>query len=235
MLKAVFFDLDSTLLPMDERAFEKGYFKMLAAKASKYGYDSDKLIKVILEGTKMMICNDGKYTNEHVFWSNFKKVYGEEKIKDKVIFDKFYDNEFKDTKMFCSENPYLKDLMNYLHQTDLKIILATNPLFPKNGVITRMGFVGLEEKDFDYITNYSNSSYAKPNPLYYKEILDKLSLKPDEVIMFGNSLEEDGLASSKLGIKSYILRNDSYQGNYENITFIEFKDIINVIKAQKGV
>ena len=31
-LKAVLFDLDGTLLPMDQNAFTKGYFKLLAKK-----------------------------------------------------------------------------------------------------------------------------------------------------------------------------------------------------------
>lgn len=39
MLKAIFFDLDGTLLPMDENEFAKGYFGLLSNKMEKYGYD----------------------------------------------------------------------------------------------------------------------------------------------------------------------------------------------------
>ena len=35
--KAVLFDLDGTLLPMDQDAFTKGYFKLLAKKLSPHG------------------------------------------------------------------------------------------------------------------------------------------------------------------------------------------------------
>lgn len=32
MIKAILFDLDGTLLPMDQDEFTKGYFNLLAAK-----------------------------------------------------------------------------------------------------------------------------------------------------------------------------------------------------------
>ena len=44
MLKAVLFDLDGTLLPMDEEKFTKGYFGMLCQKLAPFGYDSEELV-----------------------------------------------------------------------------------------------------------------------------------------------------------------------------------------------
>ena len=76
MLKAIFFDLDGTLLPMNENEFAKGYFGLLSNKMEKYGYDKNQLIKVILAGTEAMYKNDGNKTNEEVFWDYFKGIYG---------------------------------------------------------------------------------------------------------------------------------------------------------------
>ena len=39
MKKAILFDLDGTLLPMDQTEFTNGYFKLLAAKMAPHGYD----------------------------------------------------------------------------------------------------------------------------------------------------------------------------------------------------
>ena len=64
MLKAIFFDLDGTLLPMDENEFAKGYFGLLSNKMEKYGYDKNQLIKVILAGTEAMYKNDGNKNRE---------------------------------------------------------------------------------------------------------------------------------------------------------------------------
>lgn len=55
MLKAVIFDLDGTLLPINEDEFTKGYFSLLCKKLSKFGYEPNELINTVWQGTKSMI------------------------------------------------------------------------------------------------------------------------------------------------------------------------------------
>ena len=57
-IKAVLFDLDGTLLPMDQDVFIKTYFKGLATKLAPYGYEPQRLIKAVWTGTEAMINND---------------------------------------------------------------------------------------------------------------------------------------------------------------------------------
>ena len=52
--KAVLFDLDGTLLPMDQDSFVKFYFGGLAKKLAPHGYDPQALIAAIWTGTKAM-------------------------------------------------------------------------------------------------------------------------------------------------------------------------------------
>ena len=56
-IKYVLFDLDGTLLPMDQDAFMKAYFGGLCKKLAPYGYNPDELISAIWQGTKMMVKN----------------------------------------------------------------------------------------------------------------------------------------------------------------------------------
>lgn len=39
MIKVALFDLDGTLLPMDQDAFTRGYFNLLAKKLAPHGYE----------------------------------------------------------------------------------------------------------------------------------------------------------------------------------------------------
>ena len=55
MIKAILFDLDGTLLPMDQDEFTKGYFKLLAAKLAPYGYEPKTLIDTVWAGTAAMV------------------------------------------------------------------------------------------------------------------------------------------------------------------------------------
>lgn len=233
MLKAVFFDLDGTLLPLNDVEFTNGYFGLLCKKLAPLGYIPDELVKVIWAGTKQMIKNDGSKTNEEAFWEYFDSYYGDNKVKDKDIFDAFYTEEFRQTKVYCKDNPYAREIIDFLHSNNIKVVLATNPLFPKVGVLTRLGFIGLEEKDFDYITTYHNSTYAKPNPMYYTEIITNLGLKPDEVLMIGNNELEDGIASKGANIPrcymtgDYVIKSDKCDTPIPHIDLSEIIDTIN--------
>ena len=232
MIKAVFFDLDGTLLPLNEDEFIKLYFGLLCKKMAPLGYIPEELVKVIWDGTKAMYMNDGSKTNEEVFWSVFEKYYGSEKLKDKQYLDDFYTNEFKLTKQGCEENPYVLDIIKYCHANNLKVILSTNPIFPKVGTLTRMSFINLKEEDFEYITTYENSNFSKPNPKYFQMLLDKFNLKSDEVILFGNNTYEDGECSLACGIKcymvgDYVINHPKANHNFEHI---KMQDVIITIK-----
>ena len=63
-IKAVLFDLDGTLLPMDQDEFIKTYMSRLAKYMAPYVYDPDLLLKGLWMGTGAMVKNDGRKTNE---------------------------------------------------------------------------------------------------------------------------------------------------------------------------
>ena len=107
MLKAILFDLDGTLLPMDQDTFVNAYFTEILKKFVPLGYDGKKLTKNLWEGTKAMIENDGKKTNEEVFWDLFKKDY-KDLDNEKKLFDSFYENEFNEVKKSCGYDPEAK-------------------------------------------------------------------------------------------------------------------------------
>ena len=234
MLKAVFFDLDGTLLPSNEDEFTKLYFYLLSEKAKPFGYEPEKLIATVWQGTKAMFKNDGTKSNEKVFWECFKEVYGEEKLKDISIFDEFYHNEFKQIKRVCGENKEAKKIVDTLNKLGLKVILTTNPIFPLCGIETRLSFIDLSQNDFSYITSYENSRYCKPNPNYFLEVLEKNNLKADEVILFGNNDVEDYACAVKAGIKCYLV-GDCIISHPElnlNPPQVSFSEIIEIVKKE---
>ncbi len=204
-IKAVLFDLDGTLLPMDQDKFVSAYFKLLAAKLAPLGYEPEKLIDSVWKGTAAMIKNDGSCKNEDAFWKVFAKIYGEAAvIKDKSVIDGFYSEEFNQVKALCGFAPEAKEVVELVKAKGMRAVLATNPLFPSIATENRICWAGLEPSDFELYTTYENSSYCKPNLEYYKEILAKLNLKPEECLMAGNDVAEDMVAET-LGMKVFLL------------------------------
>ena len=202
-ITTVLFDLDGTLLPMDEELFTKAYFKGLTQKLMPHGYEGESLISAVWAGTKAMIENDGMSTNETVFWKAFSALLGEKCVEDIPVFDDFYRNEFQNVRAICGFDPSAKDVISELKSMGLRIVLATNPIFPAIATYSRTRWAGLEPENFAYISTYENSCYSKPNLLYYQEILGKLSLSPGECMMVGNNVDEDMIAK-ELGMSTFL-------------------------------
>ncbi len=199
------FDLDGTLLPMQStEKFLEVYLKAVAAKIIPYGYDPNEFIKALMVGTEFMIKNDGTTTNETLFWNEFRKLIRTEAENLEEIFDDFYKNEFELAKATTSTEPLIRECIKLLKDKGYTVAIATNPLFPKVAVHKRITWAGLDPEDFDHITTYEVSSYAKPNLDYYKEVLEIIGKKPEECIMIGNDVVED-MCAAELGMDTFLL------------------------------
>ena len=203
-ITTILFDLDGTLLPMDQDVFIKMYLKSLAKHMIKYGYEPNSLIKSIWAGTNDMILNNGVESNAKVFWNKFSQIYGEDKLKDESKFEEFYINEFPKLKEVCGYNPLIHELFNLIRQKGLRIVLATNPIFPKIATKQRIEWAGLNYDDFELVTTYENSKYAKPNVKYYQDIIFRLGIIPEESLMVGNDVDDD-MVARKIGINTFLL------------------------------
>ena len=95
MIKMVLFDLDGTLLPMDQDEFVKVYFAGLGKKLAPYGYDLQEVVNAVMMGVRAMFKNDGSQTNEGVFWKTFCELLGADVKKHIDLFDEYYRNEFQ--------------------------------------------------------------------------------------------------------------------------------------------
>lgn len=216
-LKAVLFDLDGTLLPMDQDKFTKGYFSLLAKKLAPLGYDTDELIQAVWSGTACMVKNDGKESNEAVFWSKFAEVLGEQAMRDKPIVKDFYKNEFEGAKAFCGYNTQAAEVVAWVKRQGLHIAVASNPVFPLDAMCTRIRWAGLAPEDFEIITAYENIGVCKPNPAYYSEIAKRLGFAPEECLMVGNDVEEDMIAQT-VGMDVFLLTNCLLNKKRRNIS-----------------
>ena len=216
-MKTVLFDLDGTLLPMDQDEFVNGYFGFLVKKMAPRGYEPKGLVKAIWAGTEAMVKNDGSCTNEEAFWNFFTGVYGEKARADMPVFEEFYENEFQQAKMFCGFAPKAREVIRLLHDNNVRCVLATNPLFPAVATFSRIRWAGLEPTDFALVTTYENIGCCKPNPAYYSEILRRLSLSPADCLMVGNDVGED-MAAKTLGIDVFLLTDCLINRKNEDIS-----------------
>ena len=204
--EAIFFDLDGTLLPIDMDYFLEVYFKLITEEFSDIK-DEDEFIKILMSSTKKMIKNDGRRSNEDVFKNAFFSMIDVEN-EDEIMkrFDKFYEEKYPSLKEKFELKSKSPDLIDLLKNRDLKLVIATNPLFPKKAIIERINWAGIDADIFDFISCYEEMHYSKPNPKFYKEIIDKLDLEAENCVMIGNDHKEDMIAK-KVGMEGYLIED----------------------------
>ena len=204
MIKNLLFDLDGTLLPMDMDHFTNGYFKILVAKLSQYGFEGSEFIKDIWTGIKHMVKNDGTRSNADAFWAYMKTAYGDRTELARTVCESFYANEFDGGKEFCGFYAGAKQLILDAKAKGYRVILATNPIFPDVATRKRTSWAGLDVSDFEGYTTYENCCSCKPNLMYYEELLKRFSILAEESLMIGNDVEED-MVASKLGMDTFLI------------------------------
>ena len=216
MISTILFDLDGTLLPMDQDKFVKSYIGRMARKLAPYGYDPELLTAGLWKGTGAMVKNTGEKTNEDVFWSVFNVILGKDCKADEALFMEYYRNEFQFVAKDCGFDPLAAEAIREIKGLGYQVALATNPLFPAIATHSRAKWAGLNPEDFELITTYENSRHCKPNPDYYRDILATLNLEPENCVMVGNDVQEDMVAES-LGMKVFLLTDSLINRTGEDI------------------
>lgn len=238
-ITTVLFDLDGTLLPMDQEQFTKGYFKRLTKKMAAHGYEPEMLMDTIWEGTAAMVKNDGKRSNEAVFWENFAGVYGEAALADRSVFEMFYREDFQGAKADCGYNPEAARAVRRVKEMGYRVALATNPIFPTAATESRIRWAGLEPEDFELYTTYENISYCKPDVRYYRAVAQRLGVRPKECCMVGNDVDEDMVAET-LGMRVFLLTDHLINKSGKDIAayphggYGQFLDFLSEIQTEKA-
>ena len=233
MITTILFDLDGTLLPMDQTVFTQEYFRLLTQKAALRGYESKKICDTTWRGTAAMVKNDGQATNKEVFWKVFLSVYGKDAEKDIPFFEEFYKNEFNDVAGVCRKDPMAACIIKEAKYRGFRVALATNPLFPAAGTQNRIRWAGLRPEDFALYTTYENSRYCKPNLHYYQAVADALHCSPEACLMVGNDVEED-MVAARLGMRVFLLTDCLINSKNQEISSYphgDFQDLLAFIKA----
>ncbi|QUI23571.1 HAD family hydrolase [Vallitalea pronyensis] len=226
-MNTILFDLDGTLLPLDEKIFVDTYFDALH-RTFEDKMDKKTFVNYIWGATAHMRDeNDEERTNQELFMDKFATFVGDEMDEYKERFDRFYETGFLEVEKAVSKSQYVIDAIKLLKEKGYTIVLATNPLFPLTAVHHRIHWAGLQPEDFEHITAYENSHYCKPYTAYYEEILTHIDKQPDECMMIGNDVQED-LVAGKLGLKTFLVENHlinrnndtvdcTLRGNYEDL------------------
>lgn len=205
LYRAIMFDLDGTLCPMELEEFLGGYFKDIARFAAERGVDADRFARAFGAGAQAMAKRaPGGKTNYQVFWETFFGVFDRAEADWEAMFAEYYDMRFGLVGANVEKNPATRRAINALVAKGYPLVLATQPMFPRRAVEWRLDWAGLDAKPFRHVTTYDNSTAVKPQVEYYAEVLERCGLRAQDVLMVGNNTLDD-LVASELGVDVYLV------------------------------
>ncbi|HSG17587.1 MAG TPA: HAD family hydrolase [Anaerolineae bacterium] len=205
VLQAILFDLDDTLLGNDMNLFLQNYFPLLSAYARPI-IEEERFLPELMHATQAMINNDDRsMTNRDVFWRVFCERNGWQREKVEPFLATFYEEQFGQLKTTTERRPVARELVRWCFERELKVVVATNPLFPRRAIEQRLSWagIGIDEFPYDLVTAYENMHSAKPHSAYYHEILSAVNVEPNHALMVGDDWANDVVPANRIGLYTY--------------------------------
>ncbi|MGD8192844.1 HAD family hydrolase [Brevibacillus ginsengisoli] len=231
------FDLDGTLLGMRTEEFVHQYI----GEISKFlgdRFDTKLVVQSVFGATKAMIMSrEPDKTNEQVFTETFLEQTGIAKEEIWPIFDQFYQEVFPNLSHLTYPSPLAKQIVEAAKEAGYRVVVATNPVFPRDAIHSRLAWIELSPDDFELVTVYEESHHTKPNLGYFQEICDRIGVTPADCIMIGNHMQED-MVASKLGMTTFLM-TDYLENRGEPIYPVDqqgsMQELYEQIKNRHGI
>ncbi len=211
MIKSILFDLDDTLLGNDTYEFLPRYFSLLKQYGGRY-LPEEQFLRMLLLSSEAMSKNiDPHRTNREVFWMRFGELTGINTCALEADLDDFYQHEFETLRAVTVYNPAAAKLMDTCFDLGLKVVIATNPMFPRRAIEARLAWAGVAVDDYPYalVTTIENMHATKPHEAYYREILEEVDCSPQEALMVGDDVKRDIEPAVNLGLYTYWLQTSN--------------------------
>lgn len=208
MTGAILFDLDDTLLDNSNERFLPAYFQALTYKLGHL-VSPDEFVAHLIYATQRVIANtDPTRTNKEVFWADFLPAVGLPADELMPILQDFYTHDFPRLKRFTRRLPEAHQVVQEAFDRGYDVVIATNPLYPRQAILHRLEWAGVADFPYCLITSYENMHFAKPQPAYYREIAERIGRAPEECLMVGDDLENDIRPASEAGMHAFWITDD---------------------------
>jgi len=207
LFQATLFDLDGTLLPGNTDQFNQAYFQAMSRSVAPV-VDPGRFIKALMHSVGVMLANrDAALTNAEVFWREIRSRLADYQEALEPLFINFYAHEYQELAQIVSPSTMTRKVVQDALDRGLRIVLATNPLFPYSAIHDRLTWAGLADLPWDLVTSFEDMHFCKPLPEYFLEIAGRLGLPPEACLMVGNDVYRD-MAAAAVGMGTYLVTDN---------------------------
>jgi putative hydrolase of the HAD superfamily len=250
MIKAIFFDLDDTLL-WDQRSVKEAFMATCSIASEKYSIDSEKLEESVREEARKLYSSYDTYTFTQMIGINpFEGLWGnflddtDEFLKLKEIAPTYRKEAWNKGLQACGiddeeyafflaeqfpeerrRKPFVYEdsfpVLDKLKE-NYKLLLLTNGSPDLQN--TKLDITPELVPYFDEIVISGAFGRGKPDPTIFEHALSLLNIQNEEAIMVGDNLMTDILGAKRAGIKSVWINRHGKERN-EVIPDFEIKHL----------
>ncbi|MCM3588004.1 HAD family hydrolase [Mesobacillus maritimus] len=245
MIKAIFFDLDDTLL-WDQKSIKEAFVATCKIAEERYGIHTEQLEEAVRESARELYASYETYTFTQMIginpfeglWGNFLDDHDQfRKMKEIVptyrkdawtqglkkvgIEDPEFGRELAETfPVKRKELPFVyeetfKVLENLKKNYRLLLLTNGSPDLQQTKLTITAELVPF----FDEIVISGDFGKGKPDPGIFQHALSLMQLTKEEAIMVGDNLMTDILGANTIGMKSVWINRNGNKRNEVNPTF----------------
>lgn len=253
MIKAVFFDLDDTLL-WDKKSVKEAFRATCLVAEERYGINPEELEEAVREAARNLYASYETYPYTQMIginpfeglWGNFKDNTDEFKALSKIVPQYRSDAWTAGLKALGIDDPeFGHELGERFPEERRKVPFVYEDTFPvldelkKNYrlLLLTNGSPDLQNTKlritpeippyFEQIVISGDFGKGKPNPGIFEHALALMSLQRDEVIMVGDNLNTDIKGANATGIKSVWINRHGMEAT-EVVPTFEIKQLSDI-------
>lgn len=209
--KLIMFDLDGTLGYLEgKEGVDQFLIKLYTKKLSKSFQIPEEKVRNVLIDVFSHIKNTPKLPrtiSEVMFYEISRRLNVDEREVRNVT-DSFYNREFNEMKKRYRPIDGAKEAIEIAFHLVPKVVIATDPIVRRSGVLKRLRWINLIQYPYSFITSADDNHATKPHLEFYREILDRCNCDPNESIMVGNRVKNDIIPAKKLGILTIHIKDE---------------------------
>jgi FMN phosphatase YigB (HAD superfamily) len=211
MIKALLIDLDDTLISNPDRPFARGFMATAVPYFSQaLGIDASQTPGVLIHMIQQLA--EKRWPNRSNAEVAVETLLPHTRCPRSFVAEtlhSFYTHAFPALSSLVRPAKGAAEVLAAATNTGLKVVIATNPIYPREAIIARMHWAGLAvPADLAFITDADTMHFAKPDPAYYIEIVARLGIEPDEALMIGDNPLNDIEAARQAGLATAHLGSD---------------------------
>lgn len=229
-MRAVLFDLDGTLLDLDLEDFLGRYFEALEVASLPLATDVSPaaLMRGLKTAVGMMMQPHPGRTNRDVFFESMRSLTGVDLEHNWGVYERFYAEVFPTLQGSARPAAGGREAVLSALRLGMEVAIATNPIFPREAIMTRLAWAGLADLDLPVITTYEVMEATKPLAGYFRQTAEMLGVHPADCLMVGDDRRLD-LPAADVGMRTYYVGADPDAASHMRGTLHELAALLPVL------